>query len=641
MTHFEGFANPPREFSLMPFWFWNDRLTEDEILRQIADFEAHGVYGFVIHPRVGLPRDTGWMSDKLLHFMRLAVEEAQRRGMYVILYDEGMYPSGSSSGQVVAHNPAYQCRCLARVELDGDVMPDLAPGHNLVAVVKRANGQHIAVIDRPVDAYIRGLHYIGAGPQEDEPPAADLLNPDAVKTFLHLVYDGYAEALGEHFGKTILAIFTDEPGLLGRCRERDVRPGTTGILEHINAHLGYDFTPHLPSLWYDDEPEAGQHRAAYKRAISARLEATYYRQLYEWCDAHHIALTGHPARGDEIGFLRYFHIPGQDLVWRWVLPNEPSALEGPESTQGKCSASAMVHLGRRRNSNECFGAYGPQFTWEEMKWLVDWCFVRGVNLLYPHAFFYSMRGPRKDERPPDVGPNSPWWDEYQPFADYCRRLSWLNTDSHHVCHHAILCDSVDLPWSAAKVCFQHQRDFNYLEVRHLWEDAEVTPEGITLAGMMYQTLIIDNETMPMTIPERAKPALQTLSQAGKVIIWGQIHPGQADLAHWGAVAVHTPDALRGALDTHAPPDLNTATHVPNLRYRHVIKDNVHYYLLNNEGTTPLRTTLTVAAQGEKTWLDPFTMAENRAVRPLNLTLPPYTTHILRVPIPRTAPGSIT
>jgi hypothetical protein len=55
------FRDPPREFSLMPFWFWNDDLTEAEILRQIADFEAHGVYGFVIHPRVGLPRSKGWI----------------------------------------------------------------------------------------------------------------------------------------------------------------------------------------------------------------------------------------------------------------------------------------------------------------------------------------------------------------------------------------------------------------------------------------------------------------------------------------------------------------------------------------------------------------------------------------------------
>ena len=47
------FADPPREFSVLPFWFWNDELDADEIRRQIGDFGAHGVHGFVIHPCVG------------------------------------------------------------------------------------------------------------------------------------------------------------------------------------------------------------------------------------------------------------------------------------------------------------------------------------------------------------------------------------------------------------------------------------------------------------------------------------------------------------------------------------------------------------------------------------------------------------
>ena len=47
------------EFSLCPFWFWNDDLSEQEIARQIEDFQAHGVHGFLIHPRAGLPRSIG------------------------------------------------------------------------------------------------------------------------------------------------------------------------------------------------------------------------------------------------------------------------------------------------------------------------------------------------------------------------------------------------------------------------------------------------------------------------------------------------------------------------------------------------------------------------------------------------------
>ncbi|HOU12390.1 MAG TPA: glycosyl hydrolase [Anaerolineae bacterium] len=616
------FVNPRREFSLAPFWFWNDALDEAEIVRQIADFEVHGVYGFVIHPRVGLPRDIAWMSDRMLHFMRVAVEEAQRRAMFVILYDEGMYPSGSSSGQVVATNPAYQCRCLAKIDLDDtskNPFHPLNPLTNLVATFERPDGQRIAIVDRPVDAVIRGLHYIGEGPDEDTPPAADILNPDATATFIRLVYDRYAEALGDHFGTTIRAIFTDEPGLLGRPRERNVWPGTTGILEHVNAVLGYDFTPHLPALWYADEPDAARYREDYKRALAHRLEATYYRPLYEWCEAHGIALTGHPGRGDDIGYLRYFHIPGQDIVWRWVLPG-PTALEGPESTQGKCSSSAALHLGRWRNSNECFGAYGHGFTWEEMKWLVDWCFVRGVNLLYPHAFFYSIRGPRKDERPPDVGPHSPWWDDYKPFADYARRMSWLNTDSEHVCHIAILTESSNLPWAAAKICFQHQRDFNYLELRHLWENAEVMPEGIFIAGMHYKAAILDGLT---AIPAAAEPALQTLADAGRLIAW-QSTPLPS------VQSVQSVEDFLTTIDHLIPPDLAATPPAPDLRYRHVVKEGAHYYILVNEGLTPLSTTLTISVNGRATWIDPLAMTETTASEPLDLTLEPYTLRILRI-----------
>lgn len=51
---------------------------------------------------------------------------------------------------------------------------------------------------------------------------------------------------------------------------------------------------------------------------------------------------------------------------------------------------------------------------------------------YGHEFTYSTRGPRRDERPPDVGPNSPWWGSYIDFANHCALLSYLNTDSRDI-----------------------------------------------------------------------------------------------------------------------------------------------------------------------------------------------------------------
>jgi hypothetical protein len=607
----ELLPDPPRLFSVMPFWFWNDTLDEAEIIRQIQDFEAHGVFGFVIHPRVGLPRELGWMSDQLLDYYQVAIEEAQRRRLYVILYDEGMYPSGSSSGQVVASNPDFQCRCLARRELAEGEDVHLGPDEHLVAVVARQNGARIAVIDRKADSYIRGLHYIGEGPAEDEPPAGDILNPAAVAQFIRLVYDKFAERFSAYFGKTIIAIFTDEPSLLGRCRESDLLPGTTGILTEVNRILGYDMTPHLPALWYDDEPDAQRFRDAYYHALSVRLEETYYAQLSQWCEDHGLSLTGHPSQGDAIGPLRFFHIPGQDLVWRWVLPDDPTALEGPESTQGKCSSSAMLHLGRQRNSNECCGAYGHELTWDEMMWLAHWCFIRGVNLLYPHAFYYSVRGLRRDERPPDVGPNASWWPRYRQYADVCRRLSWLNTDAQHVCHVAILGKPYRLPWRAAKVCFQHQRDFNYLEERHLWEDARVDEKGIYIGGMHYRVLIIEDEPN-----SPAYPALEILEQGGRIIRYSE------DMTDADLIA---------RIDRLTPPDIRTVQDVLGLRVRHVVKEGWHCFMLFNETKASAEMTVELPVEGSAMLYDPWVGESSEMPEDRRLTLSGHSFQVIMVP----------
>ncbi len=585
--------DPPREHSLLPFWFWNDDLQLNELTRQIDDFESHGVFGFVLHPRVGLPRHLGWMSDGLLARMRHALEEARRREMQVILYDEGMYPSGSASGQVVAGNPEFRCRCIDRLRADQPV----PAGANVVAEVPDRHGDRWTIIDRPVDAVIRGLHYLDEAawsgrpddePPEDEPPAADILNPAAVRAFIELVYDRYNREFAEFFGTTVTGIFTDEPGLLGRCREVGIRPGTSGILDHVHRLAGRDLTPSLNALWDDDEPDARRVRSEYHRAVRARTEETYYRQLSEWCAAHGVDLCGHPGQPTDLGQERWFQVPGQDLVWRSVLPDSPSALEGRESTQAKCSSSAARHLGRRFNSNECFGAYGAEFDEREMVGLANWCFVRGVNRLYPHAFYYSVRGPRLYERPPDVGPNSPWWDRYLPFARSCRWLGWLNTDSNHVCSVAILGASDQLPWAAARVLLEHQIDFNYLEARHLREDATVDALGVHLAGMHYGVVVVDAQLPP---DRPALDALAPLAGAGRVVTYPAESPAPAELV----------EAVRGRTDR----DLVLTAPEPALRVRHVIKHDVHAWLLVNESYRTLRVVADIPVAGERLLLDPW------------------------------------
>ena len=259
-----------------------------------------------------------------------------------------------------------------------------------------------------------------------------------------------------------------------------------------------------------------------------------------------------------------------------------------------------------------------------MEWLASWCLVRGHNLLYPHAFYYSIRGPRKDERPPDVGPNAAWWDKYKPYADYCRRLSWLNTDSRHVCDVAILAEPTRLPDQSPKVCFQHQRDFNYLEIRHLGEDARVEPDGVRLAGMHYGAVILDDG---LHIPADVLPALQKLASHQRLILRGR-SPYAAQLS--GARAVATPAELLAAIDALVQPDVTLTPASTSLRYRHVVKGGRHFYLLFNEEESPLTAQVEPSIRGKCEWLDPFTAAATPASSKADVHFQPHQLKVLAV-----------
>ncbi|CAA6689495.1 Unannotated [Lentimonas sp. CC11] len=565
----------------MPFWFWNDRLDVDQLLKQLGEFHARGIYGVVIHPRIGLSTETPWMSDALLGCMRVVIEAAQRRGMTVVLYDEAMYPSGSSGGQVVAENPDYACRGMVM-----QYEPPVDANHYLVYSGKTQSGRTVYIVDRPIESAIRGVHFMDdsgdvaeAGETwwdrrapEERPAATDLLNTDAVQCFVRLVYQRYYDTFGEYFGATIPAIFTDEPYVMGRFSPFDPRPGTTGILEHVNAFLGYDFAPHLPALWLDDEPDAERYRADYQRAIYRRLEETYYRTLSDWCVSHGVALTGHPANADDIGPLRHFQWPGQDVIMGDILPGE-LAVTGAPSTQAKCAASSAIHLGRSRNVNEFMGAYGEDISFETYEFVANWLLVRGCNLLVPHAFFYSVRGARVDDCPPQLGPNGPWWDnpELVEFHQRCQRLCWVNFEALPLCRVAVLGRSDRLPELVCRSLYENQIDFHYLEDRHLWEDAVIAEESIEVGPMHYDVLVAERAF----VDERVLDAVSGFKSKGRLLILEEC----ADFV----------DQLK----QFVAPMVATADPEPWLRARIVKKGGALWCMLFNEGTDAIEPIVTL------------------------------------------------
>ncbi|NLD73064.1 MAG: hypothetical protein GX649_10160 [Chloroflexi bacterium] len=610
-----AFADPPREYGMLPFWFWNDDLQEEELLRQIREFHAQGLGGFIPHARIGLSPRVGYLTEEYFRLLRLCVEEAARLGMKVVLYDEGSYPSGSAEGRVVAENPEHAARCLICVqrEVKGPAKGYWRPnsgralGDTLVAVVQAREtddsaldpdslallepGAHDLVpYDLPEGRWrllsfwsvfsggtIRGVYAWEEDGHATAPAAGDIMNPEAVASFIRLTHDAYYAHLGEHFGSTIVGMFTDEPSPTGRGPRRGPRPWpyTPGFIEYLQPRWDGDVRRWLPALWADLGERGEAFRVAYRTAVYDRLGEVFYAAQRDWCAAHGIALTGHPSASDEMGALRYFHWPGQDMVWRYVEPGNDSALVGEHSVAAKGAGSAAALDDRPRNATEVLGAYGWRLTLDESKWLCDWHLVRGNNLFFSHACFYSIRDRRAYESEPDIGVHNVWWPHFRLLGDHIRRCCWLLSEGVQVQRVAVLTDAGAMSWRAAKALYEGQMGFVYLDDAAL-QGAAIADGTLAVGNQRLRAVVVD---APGPLSERAAAQLDAFREAGGLVIetW-QPETLVASLA----------EAIGRDVMWSGGPDLRV------LRYR---KGSTEFYLLVNEGEEPIAGDLAVEGAG--------------------------------------------
>lgn len=162
-------SKPSREFTPIPFWFLNGNLIHDEIRRQLNDFNAHGVSGVVLHPRIGLAKRIKYLSKEYFSYIRTAVKEAAALNMTVVLYDEGMYPSGSANGMVTAGRPDLVSQGITLVSESKPGDEVLAQTPQGVLVVRKSGGT------------IRGIHWGEDDGEPNAPESADILNPEVVQ----------------------------------------------------------------------------------------------------------------------------------------------------------------------------------------------------------------------------------------------------------------------------------------------------------------------------------------------------------------------------------------------------------------------------------------------------------------------------
>jgi len=90
------FVNPPLRFRARPFWFWNNTsVTAAEVEAQLEGNRDQSGYGGLAPLPFGPKFTPKYLSEEYFALYGAAVRKAKELGMFLTIYDEYGFPSGS------------------------------------------------------------------------------------------------------------------------------------------------------------------------------------------------------------------------------------------------------------------------------------------------------------------------------------------------------------------------------------------------------------------------------------------------------------------------------------------------------------------------------------------------------------------
>lgn len=457
-----SFAEPTAKYRPSPLWAWNDEMSEARIREQLREMKANGMGGAFVNPRPGLVNP--YLSEEWFSLWSAALDESEKLGLKLYIYDENSYPSGFAGGHVPSQLPDCLASAVIMRELSYEELPSVLPiasgtlnrpGHPIRVF---AGGSAQWTVTRDVthlpfaewreqgDTFL--LFEIGA-PETNSWLGGfaytDLLRPEVTELFLSSTYEAYRSRYGDRFGELIPAIFTDEPeispGNLFQQAGSDFLPFSYWFAGQFQARNGYDIKDYLPCLFRDVSPDSFdldplRVRYDYYDTIHELWVENFLRPISEWCGRHGVAWTGHFVEHNwpypwgrsspaVMSLYEYMQWPAVDILRSNSL-RQPG-FEGTEMLMLVLREASSVanQLGRERVVCEAYGAGGWDSDFKDYKRIGDWLFVHGINFLVPHMILSSLAGARKRDHPQSFDWRQPWWDEYGHMNDYYGRLSYL------------------------------------------------------------------------------------------------------------------------------------------------------------------------------------------------------------------------
>ncbi|WP_201006169.1 glycosyl hydrolase [Paenibacillus glycanilyticus] len=469
MEMMRRFKSPGNGHRPIAFWVWNDDLTPERARGQLRELASHGFGGAFAHPRPGLTIE--YLSDEWFELWSAALDEAERLGLQLSIYDENSYPSGFAGGHVPSELPDCLANCVHFKTYGREQLAELGrhqslmlnvPGHPIRAFAVKPDKNKGWVITRDVtllpaaewEQYGESFWLFELGTPETNGwmggfAYADLLRPEVTQRFLEITHEEYRKRYGDRFGSVIPALFTDEPEISPGNLFQDgatFLPFTYWFAGEFEKRNGYSLFDYLPCLFeeieYPAKPkDARLVRYDYYCTLQALWTDNSVRPISEWCEQNGLAYTGHYVEHNwphpfnrsspsVMSMYEYMHWPAIDML--------RSEMHRPDRKSPDNSAHMLVcireaqsaanQFDRERVLCEAFGAGGWDSSFEDYRRIGDWLFANGINALTPHFTQSSIAGARKRDHPQSFDWRQPWWEEWKTLADYFARLSAALTE---------------------------------------------------------------------------------------------------------------------------------------------------------------------------------------------------------------------
>lgn len=464
-------------FEPTPFYFLNDTVDREELIRQLDFMKEKGIGSFFLHLRDGIT-EQAWGTDIFFSNVRFIAEESFKRGIIMWLYDEDAYPSGQCGGHVVIDRPELTGRTLKFIKKDvkaGETVRELLGRASGVAAytVKTVNGREtVKKLENPFGPVRRNWYRINwhstyycdfmeSGEKYDHVRAStsfpevmfeaeitedcelfvvysvpsssgrfsnnlDCLRKESFKEYKQRILDRYKAAVGDMFGVKIPGIFIDEPTTGGSF--------STELCEYFYEKFGYRLEDHLYKLSPDYTGDGTTFRRDYATAKKEMFRENFLNPIQAWCHENGLKMTGHficeedplLSSGSQNIYRQtmLMDIPGFDIITTNIGNLKHCALV----LGANIVCSAAVQTGKERILAEAFALSPFNMNYHGLKKTADWLFVCGINWIVPHGFHYGYSAYHRADAGKSFFFQDVYFEDYKKFADYAGRVCKLLCD---------------------------------------------------------------------------------------------------------------------------------------------------------------------------------------------------------------------